>query len=91
MLILVLIVILFIPFFSEIVAIQKDAYETCTVGDKNCAVILSSADSVVLQPAVIEGDSLTIYTGSYRYVAKSDIEEFVFMDFDQVTIAEGRN
>jgi len=90
-LIVVLIVILLIPIFSGIVTSHKDFYEICTIDDNNYAVILSSADSVVVQPAVIEGDSLTIYTGSFRYVAKTDIEEFVFMRLDQVTIAEGRN
>ena len=90
-LICITIVILLTPFFSQIITKSKKVYEICTIDKKDYAVVLNKADDVVVQPAVIEADSLTIYTDSYRFVSRTDIDAFLCQRFKNVIITEGRN
>lgn len=90
-LILIVIVILLTPFISKAIAKNRKIYEVCTYDQKQYAVILDHSDEVLVQPVKIESGSMTIFTGSYRYVSKSDAEGFVFREFDQVEIVEGIN
>ena len=86
----ILIVILLIPCISESITSHKNVYETCTFEEESYAVILNSSAGVWVQPAVIGEDSLIIYTRSYKYVSKADIEKFEFRKFDRVTITDGK-
>ena len=90
-LICIMIVVLLTPFVSQIITKSKNVYEICTIDKKDYAVVLNKADDVVVQPAVIEADSLTIYTDSYRFVSRTDIDAFLCQRFKNVIITEGRN
>lgn len=85
----IMILILVIPFISQMISSRRNTYEICTIGEEDYAVILNVSDDLLLQPAIAEGDSLTIYTGSYRIMGKTDIDEYAFHTFEHVTIAEG--
>ena len=88
-LVCVLILILLIPFLSEVVTRNRNIFEVCTIEEQNYAVVLNASGDVVALPAVIEKDSLTILTGSYRYISKTDIDKIVLQTFDHVIITEG--
>ena len=90
-LICIMALILLIPWLSVVVVKNRDVYEVCTVGEDTFAVIFNNtADYVVIQPAVIEGDSLTIYTDSYKNSMKAYVDSFSFRQFDRVTIKDRR-
>ena len=83
--------ILLIPFFSEIITRHRKVYEVCTIGEKRYAVILKVSNDVLIQTADIEGDALTIFTDSCRYVSKTDIDGLAIRQFDHVIITEGKH
>lgn len=85
----IMILVLVIPFISQMISSRRNTYEICTIGEEDYAVILNVSDNLLLQPVIAEGHSLTIYTGSYRIMGKTDIDEYAFHTFDHVTIAEG--
>ena len=85
-------VILLIPLISGVVARHRDVFEICTIGEETYAVIFNNSnDYVVLEPAVIEGDSLTIYTDYYKNTMKAYVDTFSFRQFEHVTITEGKD
>ena len=90
-LIIVVVLILLIPFISKIIAENRKVYEICNIEEKNYAVILDHSNDVIVLPAEIDSGSMTIYTGSYKYVSRTDANEFVFREFDQVDIIDGSN
>ena len=91
-LICIMAAILMIPLISTIVTKNRDVYEICTIGEDTYAVIFNNSnDYVVLEPALVEGDSLTIYTGSYKNTMKAYVDEFSFRQFDHVTITDGKD
>ena len=86
-----LILILLIPLAAKFITVNKHSYEICTIENESYAVVLDYSDDVLIQPALIEADSLTIYTDSYKYVSRTDIDGFIFQRFDKVIISEAKD
>ena len=88
-LILILVILMLIPVVSEFVTRHRDVYEVCTFADKTYAVIFNiTSDYVLMQPAEVKGDSITIHTASYNYCMKKDTDKITFRHFDHVTITD---
>lgn len=82
-----MILALLIPVAGVIATYRKKAYEICRIEENTYAVVLSYSSNAYIQPAEIDGDSLTINTNCYKSASKDDIQELVFRSFNHVTIA----
>ena len=84
------IIILLTPFISERITKSKTSYEICTIGQDHYAVILDNSNEVLVLPAEIEDNTLTIYKDYYKFISKTDADDFIFHKYDTVTITEGK-
>ena len=87
----IMIIIMVTPMLAEINSRGRRSYEICTIDNEEYAVIQDNSNDALVQPASIDGNTLTICTDSFRIVSKTDVHAFASRQFDQVIITGGRD
>lgn len=85
--ILIVLIVITLPYISKMVTEHNLEYEICSYEEKNYAVIFEYTDRVLVEPVIIEDETLTISTDYFKYISKDAPVEFRVHEFEQVTIA----
>lgn len=86
---LFLIPVILSSFLGGYTAKAELEYQTCSVQDTLYAVILDYSDTVLVQPATVQNNVLTIDTSSYTYLKKTDIS-LRYNKFDSVIVTKDK-
>lgn len=73
------------PFIGEFSAKINTKYETCVYESEQYSVVVDYGERVLVQKALVEDNTLTIYTDTYTFIPR-DGTVFVFNHYDSVDI-----